>query len=179
MEELYAIPVSEFFASRQILSHPTSSHLRRPKGWAGAKPLRQNSASVSSIEYVWICDMFSNLANKLAKAKWTQRCLHDCATSMRPLEHPSTPHELMLQCCTLFQTKIPTKQHLAMQRISRQLGWKVWKVLKFCMWHGNSQLIQKKDRTTFLAKLVSLFKCCFSTLVSLRHDASIMSQIPK
>ena len=94
----------------------------------------------------------------------------------------STPHELMLHCCTLFQIKIPTKQHLATQANFTATWVESMESCEILHLHGNSQLINTYRRKTRLLSSQNLLPCSnvfFLQLVSLRHNASSVSQIPK
>lgn len=74
-------------------------------------------------------------------------------------DHLSIHQLLTNSCCSVAlycRLRFRQSSTWPCRGISRQLGWKVWKVVKFYIWHGNSLLILTKERQNYFPR-----KTCF------------------
>lgn len=74
-------------------------------------------------------------------------------------DHLSIHQLLTNSCCSValyFRLRFRQSSTWACRGISRQLGWKVRKVVKFYIWHGNSLLIHTEERQNYFPR-----KTCF------------------
>ena len=74
-------------------------------------------------------------------------------------DHLSIHQLLTNSCCSVAlycRLRFRQSSTWPCRGISRQLRWKVWKVVKFYIWHGNSLLILTKERQNYFPR-----KTCF------------------